>query len=323
MRIIVSGLAEVHRCEGDALVTDPAVLARLDGYVHTDDTCVQYLDGALDRIGLVDGALRLRYDTEQERMLIVTEYGSPRELKPKELKSLTSETVAQWSDGIGEGGWTSFEDLGVWVDLFPDGQAATLTAVQFDDGVKIAPPKKPPMLAAANSGNLKRIQKLIDEGEDLNPVDKYGFLPVQLALHSDQVEAARMLVEAAASLTHPDPENFSPLTTAVIRGHVEIVRLMLERGAEVNGRLPSGEVERYFPLLMACNRHKLEAGKVLLEYGAEVNAADPTGYTPMMMLGPDDVELGRLLLERGADPHATNDFGGVDRKLLRKLGVGG
>ncbi len=322
MKIVISGLAEVKRSEDDALVTDPAVLSKLDGYVHEEDTCVQYLDGVLDRIGLIDGALRLRHDAEHGRLLIVTEYGSPRELKPKELKALTDYTVAQWSDGIGEGGWTQFEDLGVWVDLFPDGQSKTLTAIQFDDGVKIAPPKKPPMLAAAASGNLKRIHKLIDEGQDLSPVDKYGFTPVDLALHNGHVEAAHLLIEAGANLQQPqDPQKFSPLTTAVIKGQAEIVRLMLEKGADVNGLAPKGEPAHYFPLLMACNRHQLEAGKVLLEYGADVNQRDPSGYTPMMMLGENDVELARLLLERGADPKAQNDFGAVNKTLLKKLGL--
>ena len=322
MKIIISGLAEVKRSEDDAPVTDSAVLTKLDGFVHQEDTCVKYLYGALDRIGLIDGALRLRHDAENGRLLIVTEYGSPRKLKPKELKDLTAETVGQWSDGIGEGGWTSFDDLGVWVDLFPDGQSKTLTVTQFDDGVKIAPPKKPPMLAAANSGNLKRIQKLIDDGEDLSPVDKDGYSPVQLALYNGHAEAARLLIEAGASLEQPkDLEAFSPLVTAIIRGHADIVRLMLEKGANVNGRTPSGETAKYFPLLMACNRHQREAGEVLLEYGADVNQADPNGYTPMMMLGSDDVDLGRLLLERGADPTAKNDFGGVDKKLLKNLGV--
>lgn len=321
MRIVISGLAEVKRSADDTPVSDPAVLTKLDGYVCEEDTVIRYLDGPLDRIGLIDGFLRLRYNAEQSGMLIVTEYGSPRELKPKELKVLTSETVAQWSDGIGEGGWTSFDDLGVWVDLFPHGQAETLTVTQFDDGIKVAPPKKPPMLSAASSGNLKRIQKLIDEGENLSPVDKDGFDPIQLALYNGHVEAARMLIEAGADLSHRKVEEFSPITTAVIKGHAEIVRLMLEKGADVNGRMPSGETAKYFPLLMACNRHQLEVGKVLLEYGADVNQRDPSGYTPMMMLGPDDVELGRLLLERGADPKASNDFGGVDKKLLNKLGV--
>jgi len=321
MRIVISGLAVVHRREDDSEVSDLGILAALDGYVCQDDTCVRYLEGPLERIGLVDGSLRLRQEPEKQRLLIVTEYGSPRELKPKELKSLTEETVAQWSDGIGEGGWTDFPELGVWVDVFPHDQAETVTAVQFDDGVKIAPPKKPPMLAAASSGNLKRIRKLIDDGADLNPVDKHGYVPVQLALYGDHVEAARMLVEAGADLGQRDPESFSPLTSAIIRGHTEIVRLMLERGADVNGRMPGGEHGRYFPLLMACNRHKLEAAKVLLEFGADVNLSDPTGYTPLMMLGADDVELGRLLLERGADPKAKNDFGGVNRALLKKLGL--
>jgi hypothetical protein len=316
LRIRISGAAAAHRTADDAAVADAAVLRQLDGRGYEEDACSRYLDPSLDRIGLIEGYVRLACD-EAGSLRVVTEYGSPRLLKPAELKRLTEETVAQWSDGIGEGGWTHFEDLGVWVDLFPDGQAATLETTQWDDGVKVKPPRKSPLLAAAAGGNLDKVRKLLDEGEPPDPIDKDGWRPIDHALYRGHLEVARLLIDRGASLAPRGPTEFSPLTNAVIRGHPEIVRLMLERGALPNGRASAGEAVDYFPLLMAANRGQLEAARVLLEFGADVNQRDRNGYTPLLMVSDKGVEMARLLLRHGADPDARNDFCKPNAALLK------
>src|SRR5438132_1574092 len=107
MKIIISGRAIAFDNTTKEEITQPEELKKLDGVVYTEDSCCEYLSGDLDQIGLTGGLLRLAYMTGKNQLRVITDYQSPRELKPKELKALVKETNAQWSDGIGESYYSS------------------------------------------------------------------------------------------------------------------------------------------------------------------------------------------------------------------------
>jgi len=318
VKVIISGRAVASDADGE--ITDPKRLAALDG-VSSEDECSNYVHHeALEGVEISGGALVCRFDAAAGQLRVVTEYLTNRKLTRKQLDALQRETDGQWSDGIGEGCFDAHEErTGIHIDPWPDLDDRDVRVEQVADTAK--PPRRSPLLTPAAKGDTAKLTRLLDKGEDFEARDKDGNTPLYLAVWNGHVEAARLLLERGAN-PNVLGEPWSVLTCATVIGNVELVRLLLEHGADVNGRvMADGSHEKYFPLLMACNRHRLEAGRVLLGHGADVNLADNTGYTPLMMLGADDVELGRLLLDRGADPAARNDFGGVNRALLKKLGV--
>lgn len=320
-RVTLSGRAAAYRGEPEIELTDAGSLQPLDGLTYDEDVCSRYLyDPQLEKLGIDGGAVRVTFDPEAGELRVVTEYLAPRELKPAELQALIEETTGQWSDGIGEGCFDAFAaETGIRIDLSPFDRERDLRVTQ--ETVAGPSPKKPsPLFASAKSGNLKRLTKLLDAGEDPNVVDKHGFTPLAYTLHGEHTEAARLLIERGASVQARADGDFCPLTTATVKGNVEIAQLMLEKGADVNGRVTAEQdTVQYSPLMMACNRRQWEVGRLLLEHGADVNLRDSTGYTPLLMLDERGLEFARLLVERGADLNARNDFCKVDPELRKAL----
>ena len=142
------------------------------------------------------------------------------------------------------------------------------------------------LIDAARNGDIKSINKLLDEGADPNVLGKDGRLPL--------VSAARMSNTA---------------------GSLEIVKLLLDRGAKIN---LSNEITGFTALIAASrNSNKdssLETVKVILERGANVNLKDKQGFTALMLASShtnDDSSLEnvKMLLDRGANPNIVNNNG--------------
>ena len=330
MRIVVTGPAAVFD-EAEAEITDAEILKKLDGREYTEEPLSKYFDDDLDNIGITGGTLRLNYDPQHDRLMIAAEFAAPRKLKPKELKRLVEEVEGQWSDGEGENG--PFDESDLHVDLWPisDEPLPEIAVEQIDDGVKVEKPRKSPLLNLAKKGDVAKLAKKLDAGEDPNVCDKYGFTPLHIAISEQQTEAALLLIERGADIEAFDGMGFCPLTTAAIRGDQRVAEALLNRGADVDRHVPGDREDAgYSPLKMACNRNQFAVARLLIAHGADVNLRDFSGYTPLMMLDPDDCEdeeetkemvaLARLMIEKGADPEAKNEFNqGISPALKKQL----
>ena len=174
-------------------------------------------------------------------------------MKPTELKALVKETMAQWSDGIGESQFWEKVQPGVIFDLAPPRQRESLHTEQVDDGY--SPPRKKisPLLKAAEAGDLDKIEKLLAKGENIESRDKRGRTVLRAALWSSQVDAALLLIE---------------------------------KGADPNARdMGKDELTRQTPLHVTCRLGQPSVAKALLAKGAELDARDSYGYTPLMWAG--------------------------------------
>jgi hypothetical protein len=255
MRIIIDGRAIALDSTTKQEITQPEELKKLDGVVYTEDSCCEYLTSELDEIGLTGGLLRLAYLAEKNQLRVITDYQSPRELKPKELKALVKETRAQWSDGIGESYYWQQVHPGVAVDLSPLVQEQDLHTEQIDDGIKPSRKRFSPLLKAAEVGDLDKINKLLAKGEEINVRDKRGRPALQIAIWKQHFNAALFLIE---------------------------------RGADVNAReISKQDLTEQAPLHVACRLAVTSLGLVqaLLQKNADVNATDSRGWTPLMWAG--------------------------------------
>lgn len=306
MKIRISQPVAVFDAQSDESVTGAAKLRALDGLVYDREKVSDYFGGGdvdLDDIGVTGGALQLTFDAASGRLLVVCEFASPRKLKPKELKSLTAHCQGQWSDGIGEGIDGEWSDShGVRVDFAPEGASKATTAEQIDDGVKVKPPRKSPLLAAAVQGDVARVRKLIAAGEPLDPRDKRGNTPLVLAILGKHVELAMLLIEAGADLQAQGVDGYGPLTAACMSCLETVAVALLDRGLEVDTRDGRGAT----PLMWAANRGCLTLAAILVERGADINAQDAMphneGHTALMYAQASRLDMVRYLLEHGADP---------------------
>ena len=123
--------------------------------------------------------------------------------------------------------------------------------------------------AAAEEGDLHRVELLIETGADVNGTDF-------------------------------DTLSFnSPLKCAAAYGQKETVEFLIKKGADVNGNYD----ETLPALLVALLEGKYDCVEVLMKAGANVNIACPFGMTALMLAAESGKCLD-MLLKPGADVNA-------------------
>jgi len=104
-----------------------------------------------------------------------------------------------------------------------------------------------PMHIAAIEGRFDIMQKLKDQGIDINIKDEQLMTPMHLSARDN--------------------------------GHIEVMKWLKNQSADINVKNINGDT----PLMLAAWDGNLEAVKFLAEQGADVNAKDDYGNTPMQL----------------------------------------
>ena len=319
MKIIISDRAEVYDERAHALDTNPETLRKLSGLACTEGEMSEFIgdgsdEGLIADIGIAGGTLTFTYVPETNELRVVTEYEAPRKLTKKELDVLVKYTTGQWSDGMGENFTNDYaEKTGMLVHAYPLSGKQGIRVEQVDAGKTKA--KRPsPLLTAAKSGEIKKIAKLLEQGEEINTRNKWGQTPLRVAILAGQTQAALYLIEKGADVNTTDGEGWTPLHSAALNGNRDVAIALLDKGAEINTR---GYLDMT-ALMWAANRGHPEVLKMLLERNADVNLQDSTGRSAL--LSAKDPEMIRLLLEHGADT-GLKDYAGrtaIDEARARK-----
>lgn len=202
------------------------------------------------------------------------------------------------------------------------------------------------LTAAARSGDLAGINRLVDAGADVNGADKDGVTGLLAASDAGKTEAVRLLlsrraktgtmgrwkrlpITAAASpeiaqiLKDADPGSFQDLAAggeniiAKLRhgSSPAVVKWFLDQGVD-----PTVPVEGMWPTLLFASTNPEIAG-MLIEHGVDVNAADDRGRTALFEVGQysdgSPSKLVDVLLKHGANPNARDSFGGTPLMAAR------
>ncbi|MEO0590119.1 MAG: ankyrin repeat domain-containing protein [Pseudomonadota bacterium] len=270
MLITISRKAKVRAKSADI----DARVALKDGLV-SEESCGRHLYGGLEAFGFDDGRIRLGFDTDHEHWRVQTQYLTSASLDQAQIDLLVKQTLAQWSDGLGEGCFDeAAEAAGVSIDLAPlDADDAPSVLV---DAKKTPDKRGKPSLdlyKAVEKGDLSKINRLIDEGADLEFGDE-GHTPLHNAILCGLPEVALALLERGADpkavyagFGNGDPVD--PLMEAALSNSLSdanaavVAKALLERGVD-----PNGERDGYTPLVMADVREKSQMMEVLREFGA-------------------------------------------------------
>lgn len=181
---------------------------------------------------------------------------------------------------------------------------------------------------AVMRGNLKRIDRLIDKGYDVNGRDGAGEYPLHFGIYNGNVEAVRKLLAAGALVDVPDRRSgVSALTIAAYQGDAPMVSLLLEHGANIDfvqatGTDPSEQkgvraipapLRRQIPsppLLAAIEAGHEDMVEFLLERGANADATDRQGQNALILACRNGrVALAQMLIERGASVNFVSPQG--------------
>lgn len=98
----------------------------------------------------------------------------------------------------------------------------------------------PPLLDAANDGDVRRVARLLEAGADVNTRSKAGMTALHWALFSNSAGVAALLLEHGADVNARDNHGRTPLHFAAEHGDDRFAALLLEAHADVNARDAAG-----------------------------------------------------------------------------------
>ena len=152
---------------------------------------------------------------------------------------------------------------------------------------------------AAQSGNLKLLQRLASRGYRLDEPNKERWNALHFAILGGQSDVVRFLIDRDMSVNLPNALGQTPLHFAAQVGDEFIIAMLVENGAildaqDVNGRTP---------LHYAASGKSKLAVKFLLDFHANPDVMDRHYCTALQMaVDLGETEIVQLLLEGGATP---------------------
>jgi len=87
---------------------------------------------------------------------------------------------------------------------------------------------------AASSGNLARVELLLQQGAMVDQVNAQGRSALMLAAQENDVRVLELLIQFGAGLNQVDKQGRTALMIAASEGHPESTRFLLEQGADAN-----------------------------------------------------------------------------------------
>ncbi len=85
---------------------------------------------------------------------------------------------------------------------------------------------------AAQQGDAAALRTLLEAGEDVDSLDRYGQTALMLAAVRGHVAAVEVLIEAGARLDHTAKYRLSALMLATINDRYQVAQLLVGAGAD-------------------------------------------------------------------------------------------
>uniref|UniRef100_A0A7N0TNE5 MSP domain-containing protein n=1 Tax=Kalanchoe fedtschenkoi TaxID=63787 RepID=A0A7N0TNE5_KALFE len=93
---------------------------------------------------------------------------------------------------------------------------------------------------AAKMGDVRKVERLIENGALLNGKDQHGWTALHRASFKGKTDLVRILIEKGIALHSKDQEGYTALHCATESGFPEVVELLVKRGADVDARTNKG-----------------------------------------------------------------------------------
>lgn len=137
---------------------------------------------------------------------------------------------------------------------------------------------EPVMYAAVASGNFRAVDLLINAGARTNITSKHSrSTALHVAVFSGWEVIVEKLIENGSDLDRKNLNGDTPLHFACQQGQLSIVEALIKNGAKVNERNKDGET----PLHKAASSGEVFIVRILIEHGAVVNERSDAGETPL------------------------------------------
>ncbi|MDY0008160.1 MAG: ankyrin repeat domain-containing protein [Bdellovibrionales bacterium] len=95
-----------------------------------------------------------------------------------------------------------------------------------------AAPDRTALLRAAESGDLRQLRRLIEDGADINAADTQGWTPLMKAARNHHLKAVAELITAGANIAAETRNGWNALSIAVKSGSPQIIALLASAGGK-------------------------------------------------------------------------------------------
>ncbi|RDY10026.1 Ankyrin-1, partial [Mucuna pruriens] len=117
---------------------------------------------------------------------------------------------------------------------------------------------------AARKGEVRSIQKLLENGAGVDGRDQHGWTALHRASFKGRIEAVKVLVEKGVDVDAKDKEGYTALHCAAESGHADVTEFLVKKGADVEARTRKG----VSALQIAESLHYVGITRVLVNGGA-------------------------------------------------------
>lgn len=162
--------------------------------------------------------------------------------------------------------------------------------------------KEEQFFAAARSGDMEQIKRLIKEGVNINARDTNSNTALNHAIEEEHEKIALYLIEAGADI-HEEADGSTPLALASVMALPSVVKQLLKSGAKINNKHTALTTPIFLAGYTPNNPKRAECVKLLLDAGADPNAPSKRSSQTVLMYAAEfgDTEIVKHLIEAGAD----------------------
>jgi hypothetical protein len=171
--------------------------------------------------------------------------------------------------------------------------------------------KTTPLMISSARGNYKISRILINQGADVNVVERYGRSALSIASEYNHNEIVKLLCLNGANIDQLDNDSNTPLMYAASDGNTNIITTLCELGADVHLRDELGNT----PLMLLCqttlnNSDHIKNIKEFIRFGSNIHAINHDNESILMMAVKwCEIKVIKYLLDIGVDPNLVDGFG--------------
>ena len=163
-----------------------------------------------------------------------------------------------------------------------------------------------PMHIAAEHGNLKLCQHIIDRVKDKNPKDFFGETPFHWAAREGNFDVCELIIQNTAEKNPAGNDGMTPLHWAAGSGHYKICKIIIEKIEDKN----PGDCDGDTPLHSAALEGHLETCEIIIDMIENKNPTNKSGETPLhWALGGYNFEIFKLIFQKVDNKNPADNDG--------------